>query len=252
MNKRFLRTSIGEVLIIVLGVLLALAVDDWRQSRQDRALEAALLERMRDELLADAADLASARREVLARLWVLDAVLAHVGDQAATLRLRPELLDSLQNPVAVDSLRAEVGRAPVSTLDPIERPLATFLRWPEFDLSDGAYQEMLATGSLRIVRDAELRSAVMLYYRTAEDQGGNERQAGQYQERLEDALGSIGVAVGDELSLAELASRARTSSTLPVAVRRAQNRMRVQLGYYATIERARRRLEAALSTWIAT
>jgi hypothetical protein len=52
---------IGEFVVIVLGVLVALAVDDWNQERSDRELEINLLDRMQSEVLADGADLASGR-----------------------------------------------------------------------------------------------------------------------------------------------------------------------------------------------
>lgn len=193
MKKELLARMAGEFLVIVVGVLVALAVDDWRQYRQHRELERDLLNRLEAELVADAADLATARREIGARLWVLDAILAGLGDVSAAERLNPTRLDSLTRPVVVDSLRAAAGRGPTWTFDPVEEPLGrAFMLWPEFDLSDDAYQEMLATGSLGIVRNSQVRSAIMRYYRVAEDQGANERKAGEYQDWFENALGSIG------------------------------------------------------------
>ena len=210
-------------------------------------LEASLLGRMAGELVADGADLESAERDARARLWVLDAVLAELGDPNATARLGRERLDSLQRTPRLDSLRASAGRAPHQLPDLVEAPLAALGFLPNFDLSSDAYQEMVATGSIRIVRDAELRSSILLYYRVARDQAGNEAIAGGYQDRLEDALASIGVAVGDDLTLPEIAARARTSPTFAVGVRRAQNRIRRQTFYYSVIETARLDLEAALS-----
>lgn len=238
---------IGEFLIIVLGVLVALAVDDWAQQREDHALEAELLTRMEAELVADGADLASAEREVRARLWVLDAVLAELGDAAAADRLRPGRLDSLQRPVLVDSLRAAARRGPTWSFDPVGEPMGrAFTLWPEFDLSNDVHQEMLATGSLGIVQDRALRAAIMRYYRTARDQGGNERRAGEFQDRFEEGLMSLGVAPGDRLNLSQLAARARNHPTFSVEARWASNRLRAQLIYYSNIERARRALEQRL------
>ena len=59
---------VGEFAVIVLGVLVALGFDDWRQNRADRELEQYLLGRLSNDLVADATDLKlaqvmAARRE---------------------------------------------------------------------------------------------------------------------------------------------------------------------------------------------
>lgn len=248
MKRKYIARLGGEFLVIVVGVLVALGVDDWRQYHDDRQLEEHLLDRLQAELLADASDLASARREVNARLWVLDAVLAELRDPNAAARLQPQRLEALQNPPLLDSLRTASGRGSTWTFDPVAEPLGrTFRLWPEFDLSDDAYQEMLATGSLGLIRDRELRSAMMRYYRVAEDQGGNERRAGEYQDRFEGALAAIGLTPGDPVTIAQFVSRARQAPGFPVEARLAQSRMRAQLVYYSNIDAARRDFEERLA-----
>ena len=59
---------------------------------------------------------------------------------------------------------------------------------PEFDLSNTAYREMIATGAVRILGDDDLRASVMSDYQVAEDQGGNEQRQLGYNDRLEDAI----------------------------------------------------------------
>ena len=248
LNRKLAGRLIGEFVVIVLGVLVALGVDDWNQERSDRELEINLLDRMQSELLADGADLASADVDARARDWVLDAVLAELGDEDAAARLKPQRLDSLRHPTRRDSLRAAAGRGASPPFDLVARPLRIFRYRPEFDLSSDAYQEMITTGTLGIVRDNEVRSTIMFYYRWARDQADNERQDAGYRVRLEDALASIGVAPGDDLTLAELASRAQGSPTFAVEVRRAQNSIRMQSEYYSRIETVRRELEDVLKS----
>lgn len=238
---------VGEFAIIVIGVLVALAVDDWNQYRSDRRLEAGILSRMENELVADGADLATADWDARARLWVLDAVLAELGDDQAFQRLTASRLDSFQHSTVRDSLRLAAGRDSLAAVDLRSQPLAVFRYRPEFDLSDDSYQEMVATGSLRIVVNDHLRASIMRYYRVAQDQGENEQKDAGYKDRLEDALASIGVAPGDDLTLEELGARARAAPPqFSVSVRRAQNSIRMQTIYYARIDLARRELETVL------
>jgi hypothetical protein len=217
-EKRWARW-IGELAVIVLGVLVALGVDDLRQGMSDRRLELELLERVRADLVADAEDLGRAHRQVGLRLWVLEA------------------------------LTTEMPSDPDSTFERLsERPLRVFARnLPEFDLFDDTYQEMIATGTLDVVRDAVLRSEIVSYYRTARDKGDNARRAAPYQQRLEEALARIDVATVDEISLTELRSRVAADPTVHVAVRQALPYLRLQRLFFDQAGAARVELEQALA-----
>ncbi|UCC26577.1 MAG: hypothetical protein JSU98_05615 [Gemmatimonadales bacterium] len=246
MNRSVAARWAGEFTVIVFGVLVALGVDDWNARRQDRELERSLLDRMQAELSADGADLATAAADAQLRLRVLDAVLAGLGDETAQTRMRLQENDSLFSPSRRDSLRALAGRSLWASPDVEARPLGGFQYRPEFDLSSTAYQEMIATGAVRILKDNALRAAVMSYYQLAEDQGGNEQRQMGYNDRLEDALVSIGVAAGDDISLVDLVAAARRVPTFAVEARRAQTNIRMQAVYYSRIEVGRLQLEEVI------
>jgi hypothetical protein len=54
---RYLKYAIGEIILIVLGILIALQISDWYQARQDRQLEYAYLTSLQRDLADDVADL---------------------------------------------------------------------------------------------------------------------------------------------------------------------------------------------------
>ena len=56
-ERNFWIYSVGEFILIFLGILIALQVDNWNQSRQDRKLEHILLSEMRSNLKATHADI---------------------------------------------------------------------------------------------------------------------------------------------------------------------------------------------------
>ena len=123
---------IGEFLIIVLGVLAALAVDQWRQGAQERALEVEYLVRLERDLLRDSASAATTLDGTNRGRASLDRALELIDTSG--------VLDSVGTYVSV-----AVGAPP---------PLAT---QPTFD-------ELLSTGSLRLIRDLETREAILAYY----------------------------------------------------------------------------------------
>lgn len=244
---RLLARISSEFALVIAGVLAALWVNDWHQDRQDREAEAGLLTRMEAELAADGADLATAEYRARGRLWVLDAVLARLGDREAESRLSPARLDSILRPPRLDSIAALTGRrSPV--IDLTVNPLAPFRQRGNFDLSKATYEEMLATGRVRLVEDDEVRATIMNYYQLAADIGANEDRD-PYYEQLEDAFASIDVAFGDSLGLDELAERGRRVASFPVSARRARNRIQALIRYYDLVEGQRGRLEGVLARY---
>ena len=92
-EKRSIRW-IGEFVVIVLGVLVALGVDDWRQYRTDRELEQHLLDRLATDLAADATDLAVAQSMVARRVWVLDELTIEIDEEVPSVQApRARLFD---------------------------------------------------------------------------------------------------------------------------------------------------------------
>ena len=246
LKKETARRLFSEFAVIVLGVLVALGVDDWRQFRADRALEDLLLTRLAGELVLDEQDVVEAELNAGQRLWVLDATLAELGDTAARHRLTPLRLDSVTTSIRLDSLRSRLGLAPRQDFDPTRDPLASFRGFWDFDRADDSYQEMLATGALATVHDPVTRASILTYYRLTDDQGANEKRAGEYLLRLEEAWSWVDVTLADAPGLSELAAHASRDPRLPAEMRRAVGRIRLQLRYYARIEAARARLASEL------
>jgi hypothetical protein len=237
---------LGEFIVIVLGVLVALAVDDVAQYRADRQLEAHLLERLREDLTADAADLALAQVQVARRQWLFGAIAQALEtgafspppDSVVHMERQYALLAALESPNAPFALDwPDVG----------ERPLLMLGGYPEFDISDDSYQEMLSRGALRVVRDPEVRSAVLAYYRVAEDIAADVMVLEEYAFSFKRTLADHGVAYGDSVGLIELGRLLGGDASFAGHARRAQLLLADQGGFLAEIENRRLALERALA-----
>ncbi|MDX1556464.1 MAG: hypothetical protein R3212_10595 [Xanthomonadales bacterium] len=134
-----------ETLIIVVGVLIALSVDDYWSDRQDRTLELDYLQRLRIEVQEDLDHANRYIEQNLGRkLAALDTVAPVVrGEAPVPEDLEPFLFD--------------VGMAALGAVAPS--------RW----VSDTTFDDLRATGNLRLIRNTEVRRMLSDYYRAADD-----------------------------------------------------------------------------------
>jgi len=126
---------IAEFLVIVVGVLLALAADRWNQARLDRTSEAGYLSRFAEEIRDDsgrAADYLEGRPAILA---ALDTLIAFVDGAAPPPSLAATALDVAQ----------EIRLSPLV-----------------------AWNEIQATRSLEVISDPSVREALTAYYASRE------------------------------------------------------------------------------------
>jgi hypothetical protein len=127
----------SEFVVIFLGVLVALAVEQWWEYRQDRSLEqeyyASLVEDMKIDI--DEYELS-----------------INVGNRS--ISLSRELLG-----VIISSDDVETSR-------PLNEVLyySSFVNYPE--RSTGTFDELMSSGNIRLLLDAEIKSALFAYYRT--------------------------------------------------------------------------------------
>lgn len=135
-----LRWLLSETLVVVLGVLIALGLNDYWNDRADRALELQYLKRIQADVSTDV--------ELIER-WV--------GDQ---LQRKLRALDAIAPVVR--------GKEPVP--DDVE----TFLRNVALGGIGGAsathwvasttFEDLKSTGNLRLIRNADLRAKIASYY----------------------------------------------------------------------------------------
>jgi len=127
------RRLLGEFVVIVVGVLTALGVDQWAEARQQRVMEADHITRIEADLVADRRVLADRRNRAEAGLAYLGELLAEIPSDGQ-IDLAPYR----------DRWYRYVG--------PAAPPMA----------STSAFDELISTGGLILIRSIELRTALLL------------------------------------------------------------------------------------------
>ena len=201
---------------------MALAVDDWRQSQSDRALERHLLETMLVDADETVLDLEDAVRSAEARMSAAAHLLAAAGV--------PMLDGDTQPPTVFEDTPLPTDRA-----TDIGNWLIIVGYTQVFDPRTAGYDELMASGSLPLIRDAELRSVIVRHYLELSDLQESNQLFREDGLALRDALESAGLAVGDRLPDREVIARLRASDRAQASLRRTYLRAQEQPIFYPRI-----------------
>lgn len=176
-----------EAIVIIFSVLAALALDDWRDARADRELERYLLVSLQGDLAADLEELKSvlesdeaaeqASNFLLGRsdVYSIDEFGSIVPGLSRLIEQSPDAAQAAPRQAAIGALASGTG---------------------DFDLSDITFQEMMSTGSLRVIRNTELRREISRYYWFIRSFNIANTTAEAYRSQFLRALLRIGVAPG--------------------------------------------------------
>lgn len=136
-----------EFLLIVVGVLTALAVDEWRRSLDERALLAEYLEALAADIAVELTYLDTVAELSRSRMAAADRVLLFLG----------------REPGPSDSATAYVAPTDFIAED-LPRDLSTSSKVQFFVPEAVAWGDLTTTGNLHLVKDAQTRRRVARYY----------------------------------------------------------------------------------------
>lgn len=135
---KYLKYAIGEIVLVVIGILIALSINNWNQNQKDRKLGDDYLLRITSELEMD--------KSIL--------------NQKITLadKLSSEYLDFIRKMYEAQKNKEDFIRLSSSTEWNVD----------ELILIDIAYSEMVSTGKFDLIRNSSLKDEITKYYRNYE------------------------------------------------------------------------------------
>jgi len=133
---RYLRYAIGEIVLVVIGILIALQINNWNEDRLDRKKEREFLDSMLIDLREDLRTIDSAVR---GNRFLVD----RIGDLLATLKEPLDQADR-QRRVYIQSVAYTYW----------------YLR---VEFSELTMSQLKSSGSLRLIEDTEVRREMLKY-----------------------------------------------------------------------------------------
>ena len=139
--SKYLLYAVGEIMLVVFGILIALQVDNWNEQRQDRISEAVFLSRIREDLTVDNAYFK--RR---------------VEDSERFVTASSEFLTAL----------SEEQRSFEDATE-LVKLFSEFYSSEMLTTQNSTFSEMLYAGKLELITDRSLKSLLLDYYRRNEE-----------------------------------------------------------------------------------
>jgi len=134
------RWLIGETLVIVIGVLIALGIEQAWSDRQDREFELAYLKRIHADVLRDIDFVDGfSRRRLAMKMDALDTI----GPVVRGVRPLPG---------DVETFFKNVSRGAIGGVS------------PTYFVRRSTFEDLISTGNLRLINDANLRTQIVSYY----------------------------------------------------------------------------------------
>lgn len=207
----------AEFGVIVIGVLAALAVDDWRQSRDDKATERYILQGILSDLERDRGDIESAVNTAMVRASAADKLLSLIDHPATGII---ELTPWTSDPGDLDQKQVfdkSLERYPADSLSVGDayRMLVATASMQRVNVSSATYTEASASGEMDTVQDTELRAELaQYYYRTTQFGVTPDNRVDANFQDFRDSLASAGLPSGARPADEDILRVLRTDTAL--------------------------------------
>jgi hypothetical protein len=125
---KYLKYAIGEIVLVMIGILLALQVNNWNINRNNAKQEIALLAQLENEYEENLKEVSEKISMRYAMLTSVKTLFTYIDNGAAG--------------VPLDTIKKHIDRT---------------LKNPTFDGPDGVTQEILSSGKLYLIQNSELK-----------------------------------------------------------------------------------------------
>lgn len=153
-----------ELMVVVVGILIAVQIDDWNNDRKDRAREAQYLAQILADLQIDIQENKMVQRAAIDRIASIVKVLKDAG-ATATLTERIQL----------NQREITIGAIPkFEELDLLIGPAQAMLDVRRFIETRHSYNDLISTGNFGLITDRELSRMLQTYYAEIDELHGFE------------------------------------------------------------------------------
>ena len=131
---KYLRYAIGEIILVVVGILIALSINNWNEYRKERLLEYGLLGKISENILEDIAEYEIYAADDSVEITNIDSVLAII-----------------RNPFKYQT-------------NDINKPIKSLLVLRKLTPNKSAVTNLISSGKINIIENKDLLEQILEYY----------------------------------------------------------------------------------------
>jgi hypothetical protein len=132
-TTRYFKYAIGEIILVVIGILIALSINNWNENNNLSKKEVALLVNLKNDLEAD--------------IFILKSQDSVYAKKETNSELGLELFYKAKTIKDIDSVFS-----------------LTYALWNELYINQNTYNEMINSGSMYTMKNKELQKGINKYY----------------------------------------------------------------------------------------
>ena len=130
-TSKYLKYAIGEIILVVIGILIAISIDNWNEGKKNKREELAILTNLKEEFAFNVEELKNIKQGQQMIQGACSQLLKHTGPNPQNY-----------NPNTIDSL---LGITTMSI---------------RFNYKDGALQSLINSGKLGVIENKSLRNQI--------------------------------------------------------------------------------------------
>lgn len=191
-----------EFLLVVAGVFVGIQVANWNEERKDRALDAAYVARIAEDVRSDVAELNEVIRVSAVRMALLNELLPR-----ASGRELPGGFDSARGRITIEKVPAYARAGP-------NTPAFTLFILTPLSGNRSAYNTMINAGAIAGMRDVGSLRRIQAYYAAVDRLLHYEVGLEQNRDKFVEAEIAVGLSPVKPLTTDQLSSEFATSARL--------------------------------------
>ena len=128
---RYLKYAIGEILLVVIGILIALQINNWNDARKIRVKELHYLQNIKSDLIVNIAEMQN-----------------YLADRNEKIAAAERILEHFEG-------------KPISDISAFNADGVNIYSWQKFYQSNNTFQELVNSGNLAIISNDEIKNVLL-------------------------------------------------------------------------------------------
>ena len=160
---KYMRYAIGEIVLVVIGILIALSINNWNEGQNEKKVELSYMQNLIEDLNEN---------------------IETYHDFEKSNTIIYNLIDSI-----IPNLKSVDRRSHISNLSYWSRKVT--MEWLTVNPTQRTFEEMKSSGHLRLIKDKAVANAISDYYNSLSDLDGYNKAAMLWVADYAKAMGKI-------------------------------------------------------------